>query len=381
AAPAAEEESSLFTVEYLKGIGDILDTTTDVDVVHEQITHLEEYATLVREFAQHSRRKNLTRAERRLLHESRDLLARARELAVSLSGESNGFPAGRVQSSSLQKGQGYDSSIPISRLKIIPAWSFPQERYLPQLNELVRYFAEHLPQSLNLVVEVAPAVSLASLGSRFGIVYEYVSADEASGSLVLPRQMARKEETMVLVVTDADVVVRCGRTNEPESHFGYAYAAAGAAFTSPFRLGFDFARNFKNALHEIGHLLGLGHCNRETCVMYFSEEPENLDITKTEFCPRCRVALDAEAAGSFREISPEGQANSAIDQKTKRRSPCTVSKVSESPNTFRQRAVSWSRLYFPIGNPALISSCCTTEASSAGIAGAAGRNSAISLRG
>ncbi len=50
-------------------------------------------------------------------------------------------------------------------------------------------------------------------------------------------------------------------------------------------------RSVKEALHEIGHYLGLSHCRSAECVMSFSACVEDIDRKKTEFCPNCRVKM------------------------------------------------------------------------------------------
>lgn len=46
-------------------------------------------------------------------------------------------------------------------------------------------------------------------------------------------------------------------------------------------------RLFKEILHEIGHLFGLKHCHRSSCVMAFSRNPEEIDMKGKDFCGIC----------------------------------------------------------------------------------------------
>jgi archaemetzincin len=50
-------------------------------------------------------------------------------------------------------------------------------------------------------------------------------------------------------------------------------------------------RVLKEAVHELGHLLGLGHCPDPACVMFFSNSMADTDRKGTGFCPRCRERL------------------------------------------------------------------------------------------
>jgi len=43
----------------------------------------------------------------------------------------------------------------------------------------------------------------------------------------------------------------------------------------------------KEAVHEIGHMLGLKHCPNPLCVMYFSERLTDTDRKQEDFCPEC----------------------------------------------------------------------------------------------
>lgn len=50
-------------------------------------------------------------------------------------------------------------------------------------------------------------------------------------------------------------------------------------------------RSLKEAIHELGHTYGLGHCKDQRCIMHFSNSLKDTDIKGPDFCPRCRVKL------------------------------------------------------------------------------------------
>jgi archaemetzincin len=50
-------------------------------------------------------------------------------------------------------------------------------------------------------------------------------------------------------------------------------------------------RVLKEAVHELGHTLGLGHCRDRSCVMSFSNSLRDTDVKGASFCPTCQSVL------------------------------------------------------------------------------------------
>ena len=84
--------------------------------------------------------------------------------------------------------------------------------------------------------------------------------------------------------------------------FGLADPQSRAAVISLARLYPEFygqprdprrfkARAVKEAVHELGHLLGLGHCPDPACVMSFSNSLADTDRKGPGFCQACRDLL------------------------------------------------------------------------------------------
>lgn len=51
------------------------------------------------------------------------------------------------------------------------------------------------------------------------------------------------------------------------------------------------ARALKEAVHELGHLMGLPHCQDPRCIMFFSNTLADTDRKGPGFCPQCRGRL------------------------------------------------------------------------------------------
>jgi archaemetzincin len=84
--------------------------------------------------------------------------------------------------------------------------------------------------------------------------------------------------------------------------FGEAQLNGACAVVSTFRLRQEFyglpanlellhERLLKESAHELGHTLGMPHCDDYNCVMAPSHGVEWIDLKKSSFCQSCRMRM------------------------------------------------------------------------------------------
>ncbi|MCX6005409.1 MAG: archaemetzincin family Zn-dependent metalloprotease [Chloroflexi bacterium] len=84
--------------------------------------------------------------------------------------------------------------------------------------------------------------------------------------------------------------------------FGHADTSSGVAIISLHLLRQEYyglppdndlfvERFVKEAIHELGHTFGMGHCSDSLCIMHFSNSLPDTDFKKPLFCSRCQPKL------------------------------------------------------------------------------------------
>lgn len=67
-------------------------------------------------------------------------------------------------------------------------------------------------------------------------------------------------------------------------------------YGNPMNFGATAERLVKEATHEVGHMVGMRHCENRRCVMSFSQHFSDVDDKSRDFCKSCEVQLTASGA-------------------------------------------------------------------------------------
>jgi archaemetzincin len=156
------------------------------------------------------------------------------------------------------------------------------------LSALERDLAKIFPDSVCSVIGEVLDVPKAAFDKKRNQYNSTLILDEVRG------YAAKKPEFQkILGVVDVDVFA-----SGLNYVFGEAYISGKAALISLWRLkpGYYgesassqslFLRTLKEAVHELGHTLGLSHCRQGLCVMRFSNSIFDTDKKQSLFCGQC----------------------------------------------------------------------------------------------
>ena len=172
------------------------------------------------------------------------------------------------------------------RVQIIPVGEVPRELLLELAQGLVKAYRPLIEDcEIGLPLEIPPAA-------------QDPKRRQYSATRVLEHVLrATAGEQKVLAITSVDLFVP--RLNFV---FGLAQSLGTVALISIHRLDpafygrekdrvFFLERTAKEAIHELGHTFGLGHCGDPGCVMSFSNSILEVDKKSPDLCERCRKKL------------------------------------------------------------------------------------------
>jgi len=151
-------------------------------------------------------------------------------------------------------------------------------------DEWLRYLRDRLAEFFGEVVVSPPVEVPLRFNSRGQVLADHLLDTLASRPTAAER---------VLAVIDRDITVA-----GVDYIFGLAALGGRWAVISPFRLrdarhGREWERELflerllKEALHELGHTLGMVHCENSECNMKFSSTVDEIDRKSLLFCESC----------------------------------------------------------------------------------------------
>ena len=155
--------------------------------------------------------------------------------------------------------------------------------------KILKRIVEELKPTYHMIGEVERVEKLPK--STFNKFRNQYRSDELLGFL------EKHFEGRILGVTKEDMY-----TQGLNFIFGQAKMKGRVALISICRLDPKFFRQpedeelfekriVKESIHEVGHMLGLGHCNKRHCVMSFSNTVGQVDQKTKYLCDMCKLQL------------------------------------------------------------------------------------------
>lgn len=155
----------------------------------------------------------------------------------------------------------------------------------PDEKELVNFLIKHIEPFFNA------KCSVETLDLDISFAYEQKRKQYNSTSILAFLKPLTKKNTYFLAITDKDLYAK-----NSTFVFGEAEVGGRVGIVSFARLTKEPKETFyllicKEVTHELGHILGLRHCEKSYCVMSFSKNLEEVEKKSTKFCADCAHSL------------------------------------------------------------------------------------------
>lgn len=164
--------------------------------------------------------------------------------------------------------------------------------------EIVRWLAVELDRTLGTRCRVADAVPL------FDRWRDPERGQFTSNALIdfLAERPAPADGGWTLGVTEADLFAEDRTFVFGEATLGGCCAVISLARLQPLSDAGEGPedlrrRAYREAVHELGHVSGLNHCEQDACVMIPAVAVADVDRAGTAFCGTCHLRLGAPSGG------------------------------------------------------------------------------------
>ena len=169
---------------------------------------------------------------------------------------------------------------------------------------LLRSLRNAIPQCFNVTCDLLPV--------EFDVSSAYhPERQQYHSSEILQRIQAlvRPQDWRLLAIADVDLYIPILKYV-----FGEAQLGGPCALVSSHRLHQEFyglepdddllrQRLLKECVHELGHTLGLRHCQDYRCAMASAHAVEWIDLREAAICESCRMQVDSQIPASSKQCS------------------------------------------------------------------------------